>query len=160
MVKVLFVCLGNICRSPTAEGVFTALINREGLTDLVSVDSAGTSDWHVGDQPDRRAQAAAKARGYDLSMQRARQIKEMDFWDFDYVIAMDSQNHSDLSIMAPTNAQDRIRMFLSFAPKEGVTDVPDPYYGGANGFDHVLDLVEAASLGLLQEIRKRHCIGD
>ena len=160
MVKVLFVCLGNICRSPTAEGVFTALINREGLTDLVSVDSAGTSDWHVGDQPDRRAQAAAKARGYDLSMQRARQIKEIDFWDFDYVIAMDSQNHSDLSIMAPTNAQDRIRMFLSFAPKEGVTDVPDPYYGGANGFDHVLDLVEAASLGLLQEIRKRHCIGD
>ena len=160
MVKVLFVCLGNICRSPTAEGVFTTLINREGLTDIVSVDSAGTSDWHVGDQPDRRAQAAAKARGYDLSMQRARQIKEIDFWDFDYVIAMDSQNHSDLSIMAPTNAQDRIRMFLSFAPKEGVTDVPDPYYGGANGFDHVLDLVEAASLGLLQEIRKRHCIGD
>ena len=160
MVKVLFVCLGNICRSPTAEGVFTALINREGLTDLVSVDSAGTGDWHVGDQPDRRAQAAAKARGYDLSMQRARQIKEMDFWDFDYVIAMDSQNHSDLSIMAPTNAQDRIRMFLSFAPKEGITDVPDPYYGGANGFDHVLDLVEAASLGLLQEIRKRHCIAD
>jgi len=160
MVKVLFVCLGNICRSPTAEGVFTALIDREGLTDLVSVDSAGTGDWHVGDQPDRRAQAAAKARGYDLSMQRARQIKEMDFWDFDYVIAMDSQNHSDLSMMAPTNAQDRIRMFLSFAPKEGVTDVPDPYYGGANGFDHVLDLVEAASLGLLQEIRKRHCIGD
>ena len=160
MVKVLFVCLGNICRSPTAEGVFTALVDREGLTDLVSVDSAGTGDWHVGDQPDRRAQAAAKARGYDLSMQRARQIKEMDFWDFDYVIAMDSQNHSDLSMMAPTNAQDRIRMFLSFAPKEGVTDVPDPYYGGANGFDHVLDLVEAASLGLLQEIRKRHCIGD
>ena len=160
MVKVLFVCLGNICRSPTAEGVFTALIDREGLTDLVSVDSAGTGDWHVGNQPDRRAQAAAKARGYDLSMQRARQIKEMDFWDFDYVIAMDSQNHSDLSMMAPTNAQDRIRMFLSFAPKEGVTDVPDPYYGGANGFDHVLDLVEAASLGLLQEIRKRHCIGD
>ena len=141
MVKVLFVCLGNICRSPTAEGVFTALIDREGLTDLVSVDSAGTGDWHVGDQPDRRAQAAAKARGYDLSIQRARQIKEMDFWDFDYVIAMDSQNHSDLSMMAPTNAQDRIRMFLSFAPKEGVTDVPDPYYGGANGFDHVLDLV-------------------
>ncbi len=160
MVKVLFVCLGNICRSPTAEGVFTALIDREGLTDLVSVDSAGTGDWHVGNQPDRRAQAAAKARGYDLSMQRARQIKEMDFWDFDYVIAMDSQNHSDLSMMAPTNAQDRIRMFLSFAPKEGITDVPDPYYGDANGFDHVLDLVEAASLGLLQEIRKRHCIGD
>ena len=160
MVKVLFVCLGNSCRSPTAEGVFTALIDREGLTDLVSVDSAGTGDWHVGDQPDRRAQAAAKARGYDLSIQRARQIKEMDFWDFDYVIAMASQNHSALSMMAPTNAQDRIRMFLSFAPKEGITDVPDPYYGGANGFDHVLDLVEAASLGLLQELRKRHCIGD
>ena len=160
MVKVLFVCLGNICRSPTAQGVFTALINREGLSNVVSVDSAGTGAWHVGDQPDRRAQAAAKTRGYDLSTQRARQIKETDFLDFDYIIAMDSQNHSDLSMKAPTNALDRIRMFLSFAPKEGITDVPDPYYGGANGFDHVLDLVEAASLGLLQEIRKRHCIGD
>ena len=160
MVKVLFVCLGNICRSPTAEGVFTALIHREGLSDVVSIDSAGTGAWHVGDQPDRRAQAAAKTRGYDLSTQRARQIKETDFWDFDYVIAMDSQNHSDLSMMAPTNAQNRIRMFLSFAPEKGIRDVPDPYYGGADGFDHVLDLVEAASLGLLQDIRKRLRIGD
>ena len=160
MVKVLFVCLGNICRSPTAEGVFTALINREGLSDVVSVDSAGTGAWHVGDQPDRRAQAAAKTRGYDLSAQRARQIKETDFWDFDYVIAMDSQNHSDLFMKAPTNALDRIHMFLSFAPKKGITDVPDPYYGGADGFDHVLDLIEAASLGLLHDMRKRHFIGD
>ena len=160
MVKVLFVCLGNICRSPTAEGVFTALIHREGLSDLVSIDSAGTGAWHVGDQPDRRAQAAAKTRGYDLSTQRARQIKETDFWNFDYVIAMDSQNHSDLSMMAPTSAQDRIRMFLSFAAEKGIRDVPDPYYGGADGFDHVLDLVEAASLGLLQDIRKRLRIGD
>ena len=160
MVKVLFVCLGNICRSPTAEGVFTALIHREGLSDLVSFDSAGTGAWHVGDQPDRRAQAAAKTRGYDLSTQRARQIKETDFWDFDYVIAMDSQNHSDLSMIAPTSAQDRIRMFLSFAAEKGIRDVPDPYYGGADGFDHVLDLVEAASLGLLRDIRKRLRIGD
>ena len=105
MVKVLFVCLGNICRSPTAQGVFTALINREGLSNVVSVDSAGTGAWHVGDQPDRRAQAAAKTRGYDLSTQRARQIKETDFLDFDYIIAMDSQNHSDLSMKAPTNAR-------------------------------------------------------
>ena len=160
MVKVLFVCLGNICRSPTAEGVFTALIHREGLSDLVSIDSAGTGAWHVGDQPDRRAQAAAKTRGYDLSTQRARQIKETDFWDFDYVIAMDSQNHSDLSMMAPASVQDRIRMFLSFAADKGIRDVPDPYYGGPDGFDHVLDLVEAASLGLLQDIRKRLRIGD
>ena len=160
MVKVLFVCLGNICRSPTAEGVFTALINREGLSDVVSVDSAGTGAWHVGDQPDRRAQAAAKTRGYDLSTQRARQIKETDFLDFDYIIAMDSQNHSDLSMKAPTNALDRIHMFLSFAPKKGITDVPDPYYGGADGFNHVLDLIEAASLGLLHDMRKRHFIGD
>ena len=92
MVKVLFVCLGNICRSPTAEGVFTALVNREGLSDVVSVDSAGTGAWHVGDPPDRRAQAAAKTRGYDLSAQRARQIKEMDFWDFDYVINSNSNS--------------------------------------------------------------------
>ena len=160
MVKVLFVCLGNICRSPTAEGVFTALIHRERLSDLVSIDSAGTGAWHVGDQPDRRAQAAAKTRGYDLSTQRARQIKETDFWDFDYVIAMDSQNHSDLSMMAPTSVQDRISMFLSFAAEKGIRDVPDPYYGGPDGFDHVLDLVEAASLGLLQDIRKRLLIGD
>ena len=160
MVKVLFVCLGNICRSPTAQGVFTALINREGLSNVVSVDSAGTGAWHIGDQPDRRAQAAAKTRGYDLSTQRARQIKETDFWDFDYVIAMDSQNHSDLSMMAPTSVQDRIRMFLSFAAEKGIRDVPDPYYGGPDGFDHVLDLVEAASLGLLQDIRKRLRIGD
>ena len=160
MVKVLFVCLGNICRSPTAEGVFTALIHREGLSDLVSIDSAGTGAWHVGDQPDRRAQAAAKTRGYDLSTQRARQIKETDFWNFDYVIAMDSQNHSDLSMMAPTSVQDRIRMFLSFAAEKRIRDVPDPYYGGPDGFDHVLDLVEAASLGLLQDIRKRLRIGD
>ena len=160
MVKVLFVCLGNICRSPTAQGVFTALINREGLSNVVSVDSAGTGAWHIGDQPDRRAQAAAKTRGYDLSTQRARQIKETDFWDFDYVIAMDSQNHSDLSMMAPTSVQDRIRMFLSFAADKGIRDVPDPYYGGPDGFDHVLDLVEAASLGLLQDIRKRLRIGD
>ena len=160
MVKVLFVCLGNICRSPTAEGVFTGLINREGLSDVVSIDSAGTGAWHVGDQPDRRAQVAAKTRGYDLSTQRARQIKQTDFWDFDYVIAMDSQNHSDLSMMAPTSVQDRIHMFLSFAAEKGIRDVPDPYYGGADGFDHVLDLVEAASLGLLQDIQKRLRIGD
>ena len=160
MVKVLFVCLGNICRSPTAEGVFTALIHREGLSDVVSIDSAGTGAWHVGDQPDRRAQEAAKTRGYDLSAQRARQIKKTDFWDFDYIIAMYSQNHSDLSMIAPTSAQDRIRMFLSFAAEKGIRDVPDPYYGGADGFDHVLDLVEAASLGLLRDIRKRLRIGD
>ena len=160
MVKVLFVCLGNICRSPTAEGVFTALVDREGLRDLISIDSAGTGSWHLGDRPDRRAQAAAQNRGYDLSTQRARQIQETDFLNFDYIVAMDSQNYSDLSMMAPKEAKDRIRMLLSFAPKNGMRDVPDPYYGGADGFDRVLDLVEAASLGLLQDIRKHHCIGD
>ncbi len=160
MVKVLFVCLGNICRSPTAEGVFAALINREGLYDVVQIDSAGTGAWHVGEPPDRRAQAAAKTRGYDLSTQRARQIKGTDFRDFDYVIAMDRQNEQELFKMAPNNAQDRIHMFLSFAPEKGITDVPDPYYGGADSFDHVLDLVEAASQGLLRDIRIRRGIGD
>ena len=156
MVKVLFVCLGNICRSPTAQGVFTALINREGLSNVVSVDSAGTGAWHVGDQPDRRAQAAAKTRGYDLSTQRARQIKETDFLDFDYIIAMDSQNHSDLSMKAPTNALDRIHMFLSFAPKKGITDVPDPYYGGPDGFETVFQICQGACQHFLDHLRVTH----
>ena len=156
MVNVLFVCLGNICRSPTAEGVFSALVNNEGLHQQIQIDSAGTSAHHLNAPPDRRAQLAAKERGYDLSDQRARKVKGSDFRKFNYIIVMDRQNYSDLSAMAPPETRARIRLFLTFAPKLGSTEVPDPYYGGFNGFDQVLDLIELASRGLLDDIRRYH----
>ncbi len=156
MIKVLFVCLGNICRSPTAEGFFRALIDREGLGDRISIDSAGVGSWHIGEAPDRRAQAAARLRGIDLSSQRGRQVKAQDFDRFDYVIAMDSDNHRDLSGLCPADKKDCLHKFLQFAPDLGHGDVPDPYYGGDGGFDAVLDLIEAASIGLLDDIRAKH----
>ena len=156
MVKVLFVCLGNICRSPTAEGVFRLLIEREGLGDRIIVDSAGTGDWHVGSPPDRRAQAAACHRGIDLSGLRARQAKSGDFQRFDYVLAMDAENHSKLAGFCPPGEEHRLHMFLDFAPELGRSNVPDPYYGGDGGFDAVLDMIEAASVGLLADIRDKH----
>lgn len=156
MVKVLFVCLGNICRSPTAEGVFKALVFREGLSDQVTVDSAGVGSWHIGDPPDGRAQATARKRGFDISKQRARQVKAGDFDRFDYVLAMDSQNLDDLSRMCPKGSEDRLKKFLEFAPQLGISDVPDPYYGGDRGFDDVFDMIEAASAGLLADIREKY----
>lgn len=156
MVKVLFVCLGNICRSPTAEGVFRAKVERAGLAGAISVDSAGTGAWHVGEPPDRRGQGAAGRRGYDLSAQRARKVHGTDFELFDYIIAMDRANLADLSAMAPAAALGKISLFLAFAPHLGRHEVPDPYYGGPDGFDEVLDLVEAAADGLLDDIRARH----
>jgi len=156
LVKVLFVCLGNICRSPTAEGVFRAIVDEAGLSDLVSIDSAGTSGWHIGDPPDERGQRAALTRGYDLSQQRARKVGPRDFETFDYIIGMDSRNVADLSAMAPAGTRDKVSLFLAFAPETGEREIPDPYYGGSDGFDQVLDLVEAASRGLLADIRARH----
>ncbi len=156
MVKVLFVCLGNICRSPTAEGVFRALVEREGLTAEIGIDSAGVGSWHIGQSPDRRAQAAALERGIDISSQRGRQVKAQDFETFDYVIAMDQENHRDLSGLCPAGGEDRLHKFLQFAPGLDIADVPDPYYGGDGGFDAVLDLIEAASAGLLDDIRAKH----
>ncbi|NQV84020.1 MAG: low molecular weight phosphotyrosine protein phosphatase [Rhodospirillales bacterium] len=156
MIKILFVCLGNICRSPTAEGVFMALVEREGLADKISADSAGVGSWHVGNPPDRRSQVAALKRGIDLSGQRARQAKPQDFYDFDYVIAMDSENHRDLSGICPAGEKHRLHMFMEFAPHIGHGDVPDPYFDGDDGFDVVLDLIEAASAGLLADIRAKH----
>ncbi len=153
MVNVLFVCLGNICRSPTAEGVFRDLIRREGLDAVIKTDSAGTSDWHIGEPPDRRSQEAAKRRGVDLSDLRCRQARTEDFEEFDYVLAMDRRNHAALSVLAPQGRGDRLHMFLSFAPQLGLTEVPDPYYGAGDGFEQVLDMIEDASRGLLDHIR-------
>lgn len=155
MVSVLFVCLGNICRSPTAEGVFRDLCEREGMAGSVRVDSAGTGAYHIGSPPDERAQAAARKRGVDLSGQRARQVARTDFDAFDYVIAMDRANVSRLHQVCPPDRQDRVRLFLDFAPDAPVREVPDPYYGGGDGFETVLDLIEAASAGLLADIRTR-----
>ena len=156
MVKVLFVCLGNICRSPTAEGVFRSLVEKEGLGDRIAIDSAGTGAWHVGSQPDRRAQAAARKRGIDLSGQRARQAKSGDFRKFDYVLAMDDDNLGELSGLCPPGEEHRLHMFLDFAPDLGRRHVPDPYHGGDGGFEAVLDMIEAASAGLLADIRDKH----
>ncbi|MGP1308608.1 MAG: low molecular weight protein-tyrosine-phosphatase [Phycisphaerales bacterium] len=152
--RVLFVCMGNICRSPTAEGVFRALLAEADLEGRVYVDSAGTGGWHAGEPPDRRAQAAAKQRGYDLSAQRARQVTLNDFHHFDVVAAMDGENLRHLHAIAPPSTRERVRLLLEFSQQPlDTTEVPDPYYGGVDGFDHVLDLVEAGCRGLLDHVR-------
>ena len=148
-VSVLFVCTGNICRSPTAEGVFRSLVQREGLTNSVQIDSAGTHDYHVGSPPDKRAQEAAKARGYDLSKQRARQISSEDCERFDYILVMDEANYQ---LVRPTCT--KVQKFLAYADLTE-EDVPDPYYGGDSGFEQVLDMIEAASEGLLAHIQEQ-----
>ncbi len=152
-MKILFVCLGNICRSPTAEGVFREVAAREAPELTLQVDSAGTAEYHVGSAPDPRTRAAALRRGYDLSALRARVVEPPDFEHFDLILAMDRENLSDLRRRAPPGAHGRVRLFLEFAPELGAADVPDPYYGGPNGFEEVLDLVEAAARGLLQYVR-------
>lgn len=154
MVNVLFVCLGNICRSPTAEGVFRDLVEREGLSGAIKIDSAGTAAYHVGAPPDSRAQDEAKRRGIDISDLRGRQAHSADFQKFDYVLAMDTENHRNLEDICPLDSEDRLHMFLDFAPSVGLRDVPDPYYGG--GFDTVYDMVEVAAKGLLADIRAKH----
>jgi protein-tyrosine phosphatase len=144
--------LGNICRSPSAEGVFRHYLAQAGLAESVEVDSAGTGDWHVGEPPDKRAQAAALSRGYDLSRFRGRQVSVSDFDRFDYIIAMDHANAKRLREMAPDKAANKVHLFLSFHPETDLAEVPDPYYEG--GFDSVLDLIEGASAGLLQDIQR------
>jgi protein-tyrosine phosphatase len=156
VVNVLFVCLGNICRSPAAEGVFRSLVEREGLADRIACDSAGTGSWHVGKAPDARMRAAAKRRGYDLDSLRGRQVTAGDFERFNYVLGMDGENLANLSILCPKGREVRLGRLLDFAPEVGRRDVPDPYYGGADGFERVLDLVEAGARGLLADIRARH----
>ncbi len=150
--SVLFVCLGNICRSPTAHGIFQALVDERGLGERITVDSAGTGGWHVGKAPDQRAAAAARQRGYDLSALRARQVSSADFERFDYILAMDHDNFSDLQALAPTTHCARLQLFLDYASDHDEREVPDPYYGGDAGFERVLDMVEDAAQGLLVHI--------
>jgi protein-tyrosine phosphatase len=154
-VKILFVCLGNICRSPTAEAVFRHLVAREAPELEIAIESAGIGSWHTGEPPDRRAQAAARRRGFDMSSIRARQIARDDFSRFDLILAMDRENLSELRRRAPSQFQPRVRLFLDFLEERDTDDVPDPYYGGDAGFEQVLDLTEAAARGLLSYLRSR-----
>jgi protein-tyrosine phosphatase len=154
-VSVLFVCMGNICRSPTAEGVFRKIISEAGLDDSVHSDSAGTHAYHTGEPPDRRARAAAERRGISLEHLRARRIVESDFEVFDFILAMDQDNLMNLRDAAADEHHGKLHLFLDFATAGHHTEVPDPYYGGSSGFEKVLDLVEEASQGLLEAVRKR-----
>ncbi len=155
-VAVLFCCMGNICRSPTAEVVFRAKVIEAGLGDFITIDSVGTHDYHIGDTPDLRTQKAAMQRGYDMSMLRGRQVEVADFSRFDYVLAMDNANMSILNRMCPQDYRDRLGMFLQYAPNYQGNEVPDPYYGGDRGFENVLDMVEDAAAGLLLHIKQNH----
>lgn len=155
-VRVLFICMGNICRSPLAHGLFLHRVREEGLADRVEVDSAGTHAYHVGEPPDRRSQETARRRGVDLSEQRARKVEVSDFEAYDYLLAMDRENLANLRAICPPALHPKVRLFMEFAPELGVHEVPDPYYGGASGFERVYDLVEAATHGLLADIRERH----
>lgn len=154
-IQVLFVCLGNICRSPTAHGIFQHKVNEAGLQGRINIDSAGTGAWHVGKPPDARAHACARERGYDLSDLRARQVTREDFNHYDYILAMDETNLEDLQLLAPSNYAGHLGLFLEFAQRPEHREVPDPYYGGDQGFQLVLDLVEEASEGLLDEIKTK-----
>ncbi len=153
-VSVLFVCLGNICRSPSAEGVFRSVAERHGLLDRLELDSCGTGSWHIGKQPDARATEAASRRGIDISGLRARQISEQDLDRFDYVLVMDRQNLADVRDIWRQNGGTEPELFLAYS-KTGHDEVPDPYYGGEDGFEQVLDLIEDAAEGLIADIRGR-----
>ena len=156
-MRLLFVCLGNICRSPTGEGVMRHLLREEGLADSVEIDSAGTGDWHVGHTPDDRATLAAAERGIELAG-AARQVTAADFESFDLILAMDRSNLADLLALAPEGARDRVKLLREYDPEAVATgdlDVPDPYYGADDGFAEVLDIVTRACEGLLEAVRGR-----
>jgi len=156
MVKVLFVCLGNICRSPTAEGVFRKLVQDMKLEHRFEIASAGTHAYHVGEPPDERAQAACARRGIDISQLSGRKAVAGDIEKFDYILAMDRDNYENLLDICPAGFESRIRLFMEFAPGRPEEEVPDPYFGGAGGFDRVLDMIEDAAQGLLEDIRRTH----
>ncbi|EJM19501.1 protein-tyrosine-phosphatase [Pseudomonas sp. GM21] len=153
-MRVLFVCLGNICRSPTAEGVLRHKLREAGLADHIEVASAGTGDWHVGKAPDKRSQAAAKLRGYDLSAQRAQQVTRADFATYDLILAMDNSNLRHLKALQPAKGKAELDLFLRRFQSE-LDEVPDPYYDGDQGFEQVLDLIERASDLLVIELKGR-----
>lgn len=152
--RILFVCMGNICRSPTAEGVTRAIAERRGVVEHFEFDSAGTHGYHIGHPPDARARQAAERRGYDLSSLRARQVSEFDFARFDHILAMDRDNLELLRQACPEEHRDKLRLFLEFAVNTPHDEVPDPYYGGPEGFERVLDMVEDAAHGLLDRLTK------
>jgi protein-tyrosine phosphatase len=154
-MRILFVCMGNICRSPTAEGVFRHVLAAQAPELQIEIDSAGTHDYHVGAPPDGRSIAAAKRRGIDLSELRARMVALDDFANYDLILAMDDENLGELKRRAPAIHHERIRLMMEFAPQATSRAVPDPYYGGAQGFEQVLDLLEEAASGLVQELLQR-----
>ncbi len=151
-LNVLFVCMGNICRSPTAEGVFRQLLDDAGLAHVVGVDSAGTHAYHLGESPDHRACETAARHGVNLKPLRARRVSAEDFVQFDYVLAMDEDNYQALRELCPSGHESKLQLFMDFAPASGMREVPDPYYGGPRGFERVFELIEAAAQGLLVEI--------
>lgn len=158
MIQVLFVCLGNICRSPAAEGVMTKLIEKNGLSDLIQCDSAGTSGFHRGEPADSRMRKAASERDYHLTS-RSRQFNFKDFEEFDYIVAMDDDNYSDIYFHDSENKfQNKIYRFRDFCLDHEIPGVPDPYYGGEEGFQHVLDILEDGCQGLLNHIKKEHSL--
>ena len=153
--RVLFVCMGNICRSPMAEGVFRHLIRNAGLDDVVRVGSAGTHAFHVGEAPDKRAQAVVQKRGYEIADLRARRVREKDFEEFDMILAMDWDNLALLQQMAPKSHHHKLQLLMRFATEHETATIPDPYYGNAQGFDQVLDYIEDACAGLLEVAKRR-----
>jgi protein-tyrosine phosphatase len=154
-IAICFVCLGNICRSPTAEGVMRTQVAREGLQDRIFIDSAGTGDWHVGEAPDGRAQRAAQQRGYNLSALRGRQIRLSDFERFDLLLAMDEANLRALHKICPPGQREKVRLLMEFAAEQKSREVADPYFGGTQGFEQVLDQCEDACRGLLAALRTK-----
>ena len=152
-IKLLFVCMGNICRSPTAEGVFTHFATQQNLLERFEIDSAGTHAYHIGEQPDHRSQLAAEERGIKLSHLRARKVIYGDFEDYDYLLVMDDDNYKTMIGACPSQYQEKIKYFLDYAPELGFRQVPDPYYGGGSGFDNVLDMIETASTGFLAHLK-------
>ncbi|WP_223788636.1 low molecular weight protein-tyrosine-phosphatase [Marinicella meishanensis] len=156
MKKVLFVCMGNICRSPSAEAVFTQLVKQRGLDHEFEIDSAGTHSYHVGSPPDRRSMRAARNRGIEMAHLRARQVVPEDYDRFDWLVVMDQDNRDSLVAMFPTANHSKVHGMMDFAKQSAQTEVPDPYYGGGDGFELVLDLLEDASLGLLDHVNAAH----
>jgi protein-tyrosine phosphatase len=154
-IRILFICMGNICRSPTAQGVFEYLVEESGMSERIHVDSAGTHAYHEGEKPDKRATRAAAGRGIDLSRQRARRVEPADFERFDYLLAMDSSNLEDLIDICPPEYRNKLRLFLEFAEDLYQREVPDPYYGGHQGFERVLDLIEVGANALLEDVKRR-----